>query len=118
MVGTPLDFDDVLDLCRHEHRRIVLAVLATEDRTLSLGELTEEIVAKNHHAEMADVSAETVSRIETALYHAHLPQLASAGLVEYDAESKRVERTDAFDRVQPHLSSILGVDPVLETPTA
>lgn len=115
MVGTTLSFDEVLDLCRDEHRRILLAVLSEREQ-VSIEQLTADIVQHNHHATVAEISDDMESRIRTSLHHKHLPRLADAGLLEYDRDAKRVQRTDEFDRVQPHLASILDADPVLGTP--
>lgn len=118
MVGTPTSFDDVLDLCRHEHRRILLAVLAARQDSFSMDELAAAIVHHNHHAEVAEVTDGTVDQIRRSLHHDHLPRLEAAGLIEYDTDTHSVECTDEFGRVQPHLSTILSVDPVLETAQA
>lgn len=113
MVGTSLGFDTVLDLCANERRRIVLAALAAEDRTRSITDLTRTIVREQRHADVDDVPDETVEQIRSSLHHSHLPKLESAGLVEYDTETNHLERTDDFEDLQPHLSAILGADPML-----
>lgn len=116
MVGTSTDFDDVLDLCRHEHRRIILAVLAPGQGSFTMDELTAAIVRQNHHADMDTIPDGTVTQIRRSLHHDHLPRLQAAGLIDYDTDTHRVECTDEFGKIQPHLTSILSADPVLETP--
>lgn len=116
MVGTDLDFDAVLGLCSDRHRRIALAVLADQQRTLTMDDLTKAVVKHNHHTPLAEVSGETTTRIKTRLHHTHVPKLVAAGLVEHDAERGLVEPTPEFDRVEPHLSAVLDADPVLEGP--
>lgn len=113
MVGTQLAFDTVLDLCVDERRRIILAAIAAEDRSWSIATLTRTIVQEERHADVDDVPDEVVARIRSSLHHNHLPQIEAAGLIEYDAETNRLERTEEFEELQPHLSSILGADPVL-----
>lgn len=116
MVGTSTGFDVVLDLCRHEHRRILLAVLAAEQESFSLDELVTAIVHHNHHADLEEIPDGTVAQIQRSLHHDHLPRLQAAGLIEYDTDAHEVECTDEFGSIQPHLSSILAADPVLEVP--
>lgn len=114
MVGT--EFDAVLDLCSSKHRRIVLAVLAEQRRTLTVSDLAKAVLKHNHHASLPEVSGETMARIEIALHHTHLPKLVAAGIVEYDGERHLVEPTEEFDEIEPYLSAILEADPVLATP--
>lgn len=116
MVGPPLAFDAVLDLCRDKQRRIVLAVLAEQRRRLTVNDLTKTIVKYNHHTPVREVSGAESKRIAISLHHVHLPMLESHSLVEYDQERQLVEPTDAFDRLEPHLSAMIDADPDLEVP--
>lgn len=116
MAETPLDFDGVLDLCRNKHRRIVLGVLAAQQRPLTANDLTNAILKHNHHASPTEVSGETATGIQSALYHEHLPRLAAAGLVEYDTERHLVEPTPQFERIAPRLTTILDADFDLDPP--
>lgn len=115
MSGSSFEFDTVLDLCGNKHRRVVLALLAEQQRTLTMDDLTKAIVKHNHHTPLTAVSGETVTRIKTSLYHAHIPKLEAVGLVEYDSERQLVEPTEQFDRIEPHLSAIVDADPGLAT---
>ncbi len=116
MVGLEIDFDVLVDLCRNEHRRIAIAVLADQRRSLTLDDLTKAVVKHNHHVALTEVSDGTLPRIKTALHHVHVPKLDAAGFVEYDLERQLVEPTAAFDRAEPQLSAILDADPQLEPP--
>lgn len=116
MPGGELDFDAVLDLCRDHHRRIVLAVLADEQRPLTTNDLAKTIVKHNHHAPLAEVSGELLTQIKTSLYHVHLPKLVAAGVVDYDDERELVAPTEQFERIEPKLSAIFDADPAFESP--
>lgn len=109
-------FDSVLDLCQHQHRRIVLAVLAEEQRSLTLNDLTQTALRYNHHTAITEVSEDVLTEIRLSLDHVHLPKLASEGLITYDPDRQLVEPTEQFERVQPTVSTILDADPTLETP--
>ena len=113
MCDDPSDFDTTLRLCCDEHRRIVLATLASERRALSLNDLTNEIVTHNHHEPITDVSGEAVTHVYLSLYHEHVPLLVEASVIEYDRERRLVDPTEQFDRLEPFLSTILDADPGL-----
>ena len=109
-------FDSILDLCQNQHRRIVLAVLAEEQRSLTLNDLAKTVLKYNHQTPITEVSEDVITKIRLSLHHVHLPKLASEGLIEYDLEKQLVEPTEQFDQVQPTLSTILDTDPTLEAP--
>lgn len=116
MVGTPIDFDTLLELCGNEHRRILLGTLLEERRALTMRDLSEAIVEYNHHAPLQEVSGETMTQLQTELHHLHVPRLVAAGLVEYDDDRGLVEPTADFQGVAPRLKRILAADPDLESP--
>lgn len=116
MTLNPLSYDSVLDLCRDQHRRIVLGTLAEEQRSLTLSDLTKTVLKNNHQTSITEASGDVLAEIRRSLYHVHLPKLASAGLIDYDPERRLVKRTEQFDQVQPTLSTILAADPTLEAP--
>ena len=109
------EFDTVLDLCEDKHRRFVLTVLAEQQRSLTMDDLTKMAVKRNRHTRPTAVSGEIVTRVKTGLHHVHIPKLEEAGLIEYDSERQLVEPTAEFDRMEPYLSAILGADPELAT---
>ena len=115
MDGAPIELDTALDVCEHEHRRIVLATLVDQKQSVPINDLTNAIVKHNHHMPLAETSSETVTEIQTALHQVHLPTLAEAGLIEYDPERKVVEPTAELNRAESHLSAILAVDSELPT---
>ncbi|OIB58333.1 DUF7344 domain-containing protein [Natrialba sp. SSL1] len=109
-------FDSILHLCQDQHRRIVLAVLAAEQRSLTLNDLTQTVLKYNHHSQLTEVSKDVLAEIRLSLYHVHIPKLASEGLVSYDTDRQLVEPTEQFEQVQPTVSTILDADPTLEVP--
>ena len=107
--------DSILDLCQHQHRRIVLGLLTAEQRSLTLNDLTQTVLKYNHQASPTAVSEDVLTEVRLSLYHTHLPKLASDGLVTYDPDRQLVEPTEQFEQVQPTLATILDADPTLET---
>ena len=116
MSETTSAFDSMLDVCRHQHRRIVLALLAGEQRSLTLNDFTQTVLKYNHQASPTEVSEDVLTEIRHSLHHVHLPKLASDGLVTYDLDRQLVEPTEQFEQVEPTLATILNADPTLETP--
>nr|WP_137289481.1 hypothetical protein [Natronorubrum halophilum] len=107
-----IGFDSVLDLCQHQHRRIVLGTLAAEQRSLTLNNLTRAVLKHNHQTPLTEVSEDVLTEIRLSLSHVHLPKLAAEGCINLDSERQLVTPTEQLDQVQP----ILAVDPALEEP--
>lgn len=118
MVGPTTEYDTILELCQPQHRRIILAVLAAEKRSVTMNDLTKSIVKHNHHAPLTEVSEEDTTQIRLSLFHVHIPKLEDLSLVDYDPERQLVEPTPQFDQLQPQLSAIVDADPGLEPPIA
>ncbi len=59
--------DTVLDLGGDQHRRIVLAVLAHEQRSLTVHDLTKAIANHNHHAPVTEIPKESLSEVQIPL---------------------------------------------------
>ncbi|AUX10205.1 hypothetical protein AArcSl_2585 [Halalkaliarchaeum desulfuricum] len=109
-----MTFDTMLELCGDEHRPIILAALAAEERPLTVNDLRGMILTYNHHTPATEASEEMLTEIRVSLHHNHIPKLESAGVIEYDSERQLVEPTEQFDQLQPHLSAILGIAPDLD----
>ena len=111
-----MDFDTVLDACKHPHRRIVLAALVETHQSVPVDDLANAIVTHNHHMPPTDVSGETPTRIRTALNHVHLPKLDEAGFIQYDSEHQLVKPTAQCNGGESHLLAVLDADPELAMP--
>ena len=116
MSKTRSTIDSVLDVCQHQHRRIVLALLTAEGRSLTLNDLAQIVLEYNHQASPTTVSADVLTEIRLSLHHVHLPKLASDGLITYDPDRKLVDPTEQFEQAEPILATILEADYTLETP--
>ena len=109
-------FDSVLDLCRNQHRRIVLGILVAEQRSVTLNELTEAILKYNHDTPPTEASDELLGETRISLHHHQLPKLASEGIITYKPDRGRVAATEQLEAVQPVVTTILDADPELEAP--
>lgn len=88
--------DDVYSVVANEHRRHALAVIAREPEAMNVSRLVEQVAdrLRPEHAESA--SDRALRELRVSLHHRHLPKMVSAGLVEYDAESRTVKSTPAI----------------------
>ena len=111
-----IEFDTVLDLCRDRHRRIILAVLADQQRPLTVNDLVKTIIKHNHQRSVTAVSADEVSQIRLSLDHQYIPALEAASVIDYDSDRELVEPTERFGELQPYLSAVIEADPDLEPP--
>ena len=75
-----------------ERRRRVLAALCDEDDSLLLTDLARYVVDREPGVEPP--TAETVQDCRISLYHCHLPKLAEAGLITFDADRQVASLTD------------------------
>lgn len=116
VMSSSIDSDTVLGLCADQHRRIALAVLANEQRSLTRNDLTKAIAKHNHHVPVTEMPKERLSEVQISLHHVHLPKIEAAGLVNYDQERGLVEPTEQFEEVQPQLSALFEADLDLESP--
>ena len=117
MSADPITFDSVLDLCRHRHRRAVLAALAEERAPVTLDELTRRIVEHDDRSARGESAADASEDVRISLLHVHLPKLASEGLVTHDRDRQIVEPTERFERIRPTVSRVFTANPTLERPT-
>ncbi|WP_449272285.1 DUF7344 domain-containing protein [Halostagnicola larsenii] len=99
-----LSFDTVFSLLSHRRRRVVLELLLTHDRALTLRDLRNGIVEKEHGAEIVAVNNDQVKQTLVSLHHIHIPVLAEAGLVIYDQDRMIVEPTEKIGLLEPLLS--------------
>ncbi|WP_254524227.1 DUF7344 domain-containing protein [Natrinema caseinilyticum] len=94
------DTDSAVDLLANRRRRAVLLSLDSTGGSATIQELAAEIAAEEIPAEpnvISDhgaVSARNRRAIQISLHHTHVPKLASADAVEYDAATKTVAMTD------------------------
>ncbi|WP_134669288.1 DUF7344 domain-containing protein [Halorussus marinus] len=112
--------DDLLRLLANRRCRYVLYCLDEADRTvLGLDELADRVVCREcewDDAAGTDTSAHRRT-VTIELHHNHLPRLAAAGAIDYDARTRTVrnrrhaslaEWIDGDANELPHLRSLLA----------
>jgi hypothetical protein len=92
---TPIaHYDDVQSLdatlaLLNDHRRHVVDCLAERECPVPLESLAEAVATREADADAGDARLDG-DEIASPLHHTHLPKLAAAGVVEYDAEERTV----------------------------
>lgn len=106
----------VRDLCSDPHFRIAAAVLAEQDRSLTLNDLTKAVVKHDYGTSITEIDGDEVTTIERALEERLVPALADLELVEIDEERELVEPGERFEALQPVVADVVADDPELELP--
>ena len=83
------DLDVVFDILSDRRRRIVLNRLRTAgEEWVDVGDLAEGIA--EWEIELVDPTTVSVESIEIDLVHGHLPKLDAVGVIDYEADDRRV----------------------------
>lgn len=102
--STPKDVSptNVFKALSHPRRQHTLQYLCHKPGAVALGDLAEYIAI-----EEGTMTHERYERILTDLYHAHLPQLADAGLARYAADTETVTLEVEAETLTPYLELAL-----------
>ena len=99
---TDLSADGLFDVLSDEHRRLVTGYLLRQDGPTGIERLADHIVERSLLAYSGQLE-EPRRRVLTSLHHVHLPKLAEAGIVTYDADRNAAEATADAPIVEPYL---------------
>lgn len=93
--GVDLTETDAHRVLSSARRRVVLDVLEDRRTEVALDDLSAAVASQED-----DVAS--TKRVGITLHHEHLPMLDDVGLVDYDAEARRVEPNRfSFDDLTP-----------------
>ena len=109
MAGDEISRDAAFALLSNRRRRQLLCLLARSGETRSLRTTAREIVSRLEGVEPADVADEAYRSVYVSLYQNHAPQLAAAGVVEYDETARTVRLSHG--RPTRTLLKLVGIDP-------
>ena len=98
--------DELFRVLAHPRRRFTLQYLQTVETPLTIDELTTELGAWEDHRTGTDQSRDDRTGIRISLVHSHLPKMADAGVVTYDATRQTVMLADGADEVYTHLQAM------------
>lgn len=97
--------DAVYEVLADSWRRRALARLVAHDRTVTLNDLTKELVVREAEAPITEVPGEKLTRVASSLHHCHLPKLVENGIVTYDTDRRVIEPTERLGQIEPYLSA-------------
>lgn len=100
-----LSTDAIFDLLRHPRRRMIVDILTTHERKLTVNDLTKEIVAQRYGAPITDVPSGDLTRVAVSLFHNRIPRLTDRDVIAYDGNRRIVEPTEKLEQLEPYLSS-------------
>lgn len=98
--------DELFEVLAHARRRFTIQYLQTVETPLTVDELTTELVAWEDRRTEGDQSRDDRTGIRISLVHSHLPKMADAGVVTYEATRQTVMFTDGADKVDTHLQAM------------
>lgn len=88
---------ELFEILSHEYRRRVLMAVAQKNPQ-DEDDITSESVADEHEPD-----GDVLEHVRLQLRHSHLPKLAEAGFVDWDADSGIVTRGPRFEEIRPLL---------------
>ncbi len=97
--GEDVTHSHLFDVLASERRRILLSALPDQSMPVDAAELARIVAAREDSSAPDDVSAKIVQDVHVTLHHVHLPKLADAELLEYDA-TDGVVRSVSLDAFQ------------------
>jgi hypothetical protein len=68
---------------------------------MTLPDLADEVVCYENDAPITEIPEEEVLRVYSTFWHAHVPKLADAGVVDYDQAQDVVTLGVNADQVEP-----------------
>lgn len=74
----------------HHRRRYLLRCLQEFDTPLALADAADEVAVREKECSITEISADEVKQIHLSLYHARVPELEAAGLVQYHQDRDRL----------------------------
>lgn len=98
-----MELDVVFGLLKNRRRRDVLHLLTENASEMHLGELAEQIAARECGKDVSQVDSQERKRVYIGLYQCHLPKLADVGVIEYNRPRGIIERGPTFDHASRYL---------------
>lgn len=110
-VATSVTRNDIYEMLGNQRRRYALHYIERQEpERVELRDLSEHVAAWEYEKRATELTAAERKRVQTALHQFHLPKLAEAGLVEYDADRQEVTLTDQASDLRVYLDVVPGRD--------
>ena len=93
MNRTELSRDQVFEVLQSMRRRYAVHYLRRENCTVDFADVTDHVAAWEYNTSPTDLLSEQRKRVYISLYQTHIPALADAGIIDYDAETGKIQPT-------------------------
>lgn len=103
--GPSLSTEERFDLLSNDKRRYTIQYLAQNGENATLGDLADRLTALENGGDGDDASLDRRKSVYTSLQQLHLPRLAEAGVVQYDASDGTVELGPTGKDLYEHLDA-------------
>ncbi|WP_158057765.1 DUF7344 domain-containing protein [Halorussus halophilus] len=100
--------ETVFEMLSNRRRRHVVHYLLRESGTVELRTLSRNVAAWENDKQVERVTSEERRRVYNALQQSHLPKMADAGVVQYDAARSTVAAAEDLDELQIYLEVVPG----------
>lgn len=94
-----ISVDEIYELFTHQRRREVLSCL-NKYGSLSLADLAEKVARREQDASLKEISEKDVVRVHMSLWHAHIPKLSEADIVDYDQDADIVRLAQNDEQIK------------------
>ncbi len=94
---SPLEESEVFHILGNDRRRAIVQLLAEHDHRIDVSDVATDIAETESEAQ--SVPNNLYKSVYVSLQQTHLPQLEEDAVIEYDADSKTIERGPNFDEV-------------------
>lgn len=98
--------DEFFDVLSHPSRRFVLSALQDLDAPVSIETLATELATWHAQRPVSDRTDGDSDDLERSPVHTHLPKIADAGLVDYDATRQVVTAIEPPVELQAYLRTV------------
>ncbi|MFC6961240.1 DUF7344 domain-containing protein [Halocatena marina] len=100
-----LSKDTLFHLLGNRRRRWVIKYLTCEHRA-ELGELAEQVAAREQGIPVEQVTAQQRKRVYTSLQQTHLPALDEAGVIDFETARGTIEMTKKMQELDIYLEVV------------
>ncbi|WP_408956911.1 DUF308 domain-containing protein [Natrinema sp. 74] len=100
--------DELFELLSNRRRRHILRVLMREGERVDIGDLSQEIAAREDDIAFDEVASADRKRVYTALQQSHLPKMDKIGVIEFDRDRGAVEATPTLEDVEIYIDIVRG----------
>jgi hypothetical protein len=98
-----VEYDQLFEILKNQRRRHVLRYLGEADGSVTLGELAEQIAARETGKDVSQISSQERKRVYVGLYQCHLPKMDDVGAIEYNKPRGRVEPAESTPQFEHYL---------------